>query len=96
MELFEFATDLANGLPVSLATEPGDVIRIAIDHLSRTVGVRPSTIEFTDTSGVVRTVTSAIPDPDFPTVLSEENFAAMTTRATFGIGGDLDSRVRPA
>ncbi|MFW6599110.1 hypothetical protein ACQBAU_01370 [Propionibacteriaceae bacterium Y2011] len=97
VETFVTAAELAAGVAVPLATAPADVVRFVVDHRpTRPVAVTPSLINYTDATGEAREVTASVPDPDVSVDLTEENYAAMVTRATFGVGEDLGARVRRA
>lgn|GEM_PF-6472236 len=92
-----FAADLTRGVALPLATAPGDLVRLVVDHRpAGSVALTPSTIDYVDSSSTARHLTAIVSDPAFPTTVTEETFVAKATLTTFATGADLDSRVRPA
>lgn len=88
--------ELADGLPTGWTLQPGDAVRFTY----RVTGggewepLRPSSVGLTDPNGQRLTVTGTVPDPAYPTTVTDETFPAFCARLNVPIGPEHSGRVQ--
>ncbi|GAB3436309.1 hypothetical protein [Flindersiella endophytica] len=88
--------ELKAGLPTGWSLQPGDAIRVSYllrNRGSMWKGLAPATVSFTAESGEEVVVTGTVPDPAYPTLVTDESYPSYCARLTMPLGPEHESYV---